>query len=553
MTPYDWFTTNPEIPGVSGQVQYSFDAAYRTKTLAADATFVVTGLGGSITNNIYWGEPIVGPLDPHEGRSPLPYRIVFPVHAGSDDASAGQVVAPYSVAIGSNDGTWKVTGGYVNPASYDSFVYEPTQLTTAVASFNLQPFLSPGPGIADIDDWKHLVSSIPALGVDASASVGPVAMEGTDALLPSPPGAAARLLGFTAALDRGNAGRYSIDWIDVTQWGDPLSVPALFGSNPQLHPGAQGDLATSTLGNQSQSILGARAAFHPGTDNEATLELGKAWYDAGSVARPNTAQPGIYEHAALTHHFTGSDDVGIEYYRFDPRYASTVLPYGIPENVWGIAWAYPGPWLKGTYQLVNDQYAGSNRAGLRVHGDFTSGRLRADAAYYSYRQLEPSTIDNLTQMGFVEVDYLAEAPGDVTLGRTQGASAYAGWQLDRDVIGVDYERDTQYRPFNGEATRDLVDMRYPQIVVSERHRFTKNIVAVAGYGRYAADGLWTTTPVSGIDGVGILGAQLDFDSSRQQVFVQLRRYGITGLPSIPNGLPPTLRGTEILVDHHITF
>jgi hypothetical protein len=552
MSPYDWFTTNPETPGVAGTVQYAFDAAYHAKTFNADATFLITGLGGSMTNALYWGEPIAGPLDPQQGRSPIPFRILFPTHAGSDDITAGQIVAPYAVSAGSSDGSWKIAGGYVNPSSYDPFVYNPTQFTSWLPTFNVQPFLSPGPGIADVGSWKHFTPSVPALGVDASAAFGSVAVEGTDALLPSPPGTAVRLFGFTAALDRGDAGRYSVDWINVTTWGAPLNVPVLFGSDPQLHPGAQGDLATSTLGNQSQTIVGARAFFHPGKGNDLTAEFGKAWYDAGVIDRPNTASPGIYEHLAFAHHFSDAD-AGIEYYRFDPRYATTVLPYGIPENVWGIAWAYPGPWLKGTYQLVNNQYAGSNRAGVRVHASYTHGKLRANAAYYTFRQLEPSTYANLTQTGFVEVDYLSEAPGDVTLGRTQGASAYLGWQLDRDTFGIDYERDTQFRPYNGTAAGDFVDMRYPQIVVSERHRFADNLVAVAGYGRYAADGLWTTTPIIGINGFGFLGAQWDFDSSRQQLFVQVRRYGLVGLPSIPNGLPPTLRGTEIVVDHHITL
>lgn len=553
MSPYDWFTTNPLTPGVAGGTQYTFDAAYRAKTFTADATFLTTGLAGSMTNALYWGEPVLGPLDSHEGRSPIPFRIVFPTHAGTDDITAGQIVVPYAASIASNDGEWRVSGGYVTPSAYDAFVYTPTQFSSWLPSFNEQPYMSPGPGIADLDAWKHYTTSIPALGADATATLGPVRIEGTDALLPSLPGTAARLFGFTAALDRGDAGRFSVDWINVTTWGAPVTVPALFGSSPQLHPGAQGDLASSTLGNQSQTIAGARAFFHPGARNDVTAEFGKAWYDAGVVARPGTAHPGIYEHLAFAHRFSDSADAGIEYYRFDPRYATAVLPYGVAENVWGIAWAYPGPWLKGTYQLVNDQFAGANRTGPRIHADFSHGRLHVNTAYYSYRQLEPSTYDNLTQTGFVEVDYLSEAPGDVTLGRTQGASAYAGWQLDRDTFGIDFERDTQYRPYNGGAIGDFVDMRYPEIVLSERHQFAKNLVAVAGYGRYAAGGTWTTTPISDIYGLGFLGAQWDFDGSRQQLFVTLRRYGLTGLPSIPNGLPPTLRGTAIVIDHHIAF
>ncbi|HEY1429086.1 MAG TPA: hypothetical protein VGF18_05905, partial [Candidatus Tumulicola sp.] len=223
----------------------------------------------------------------------------------------------------------------------------------------------------------------------------------------------------------------------------------------------------------------------------------------------------------------------------------------VPENVWGIAWAL-GPWLKGNYQLVSDNVASSNRLGWRAFGDRLRGKLRVNASYYSYRQVEPSTYANLTQTGFVEVDYLAEMPGDSTFGFTHGVAAYAGWNLERDTFGIDYERDTQYRAYDGVATGDLVDMRYSQIVASEQHRFSKQLTAAIGYARSGADGMWGTTPVNGIYGCGFLGGEWEF-RTRQQLFVQIRRYGIVGLPSIPGNLPPTLRGTSVVVDHHISL
>jgi hypothetical protein len=243
----------------------------------------------------------------------------------------------------------------------------------------------------------------------------------------------------------------------------------------------------------------------------------------------------------------------VEYYRFDPHYATTILPYGIPENLWGIAWAYPGPWLKGTYQLVANGTAGANRAGLRTYADFTKGRFEAHAAYYAYKQILPSTYDNLTQTGFVEVDYLVELPGDDTLGQTHGLETYMAWHLPRDVVSFDFARDTQSRGYWGSASGDQVSMRYPQSVIADVHRFSDDVAAVAGYGRYSASGMWSTTPVRGVYGVAYVGGELSFDGGRQQVLVEVRRYGLDGLPSIPGGPTPTLRGTAIVVDEHVRF
>lgn len=551
MSPYDWFSTAPLLPGVAGQVQYLFDASYRSKTTTATATFVVSGLGGDITNGIYWGEPFVGPLDPHEGRSHIPYAVIFPTHAGSDSVTAGQI-EPYSLSLESNDSRWNVTGGFVAPNGYDGFVYTPPAFAGWLPSLNLQTFESVGPAINDLDSWTHAATALPSLGVDATATFGHLGVEATDALLPAPPGTSARLTGFNAALDEGDNGRFSLDVVHVATNGNALTVPTLFGFDPRVHPGAQGDLATSSIAGQRQTIAGARAFFHPHAGYDAVVELGRAWYDATLVVRPGSSRPGNYQHYGIARHFNGKSAAGIDFYRFDPQYSTVLLPYGIAENVWGIAWAYPGPWLKGTYQLASNAIAPINRVGFRAHADLSNGRFEAHAAYYGYRQLAPSTYDNLTQTGFVEVDYLVERAGDVTLGETHGLDAYAAWHLDRDTLAVDYARDLQYRGYQGTAVQDYVEMRYHQVVLSEQHRFTKNLLGVGGYARYSANGMWTTTPVIGIYAFGFAGGEWAFDDN-QQLFVGLRRYALTGLPSIPAGPPPTLRGTAIVVDHHITF
>ena len=44
-------------------MQYQFTGTYRTPTIAADASFVVSGVTGDVTNAVFWGEPLVGQLD----------------------------------------------------------------------------------------------------------------------------------------------------------------------------------------------------------------------------------------------------------------------------------------------------------------------------------------------------------------------------------------------------------------------------------------------------------------------------------------------------------
>ena len=508
--------------------------------------------GGDVTNGIYWAEPFVGQIDPHEGRSWLPYAIRYPTRADTNDTTSAEVVSPYFLSLHASDERWRVTAGYVAPAQYDAFVFTPPALTSVSPSMNLQTFESVGPALADLDSWNHIASTLPLLGADAQGKLGPLALEATDALLPSPAGTSARLVGGSAALDRGGAGRFSFGIVRVATNGAPLEVPTLFGARPTLHPGPQGDLSTSTLADQRETIAGARAFLHPYRGYDALLEVGRSWYDAGLVARPGTSTPGDYQHYGLTRTFGDTDALGVEYYRMDPRYATAVLPYGIAENVWGTAWAFPGPWLKGTYQLVNDAFGGSNRVGFRVHGDLTRGRLETHAAAYSYRQLLPSTYANLTQAGFVEVDYLPLQAGDVSLGHTRGIDGYAAYHFDRDTISIDYAHDLQARAFAGGARGDLVAMRYPQFVIAEQHHVTKSFIATGGYGRYETEGTWSTTPVASTYALGFAGAQYDFGNG-QQLSIQVREFGLAGYPSIPGGPPPTLRGTSFVIDHHIAL
>ncbi len=552
ISPYDWFSTAPLIPGNAGQLQYLFTGSLHEHSFSFDATIAMTRLAGSATTLAYWGEPFPGPLDPHEGRSPIGGLVVFPTHAGANDIAAGRIVFPYAASIHSNDGAWHLSAGYVDPAGFDPFVLTPPATLNVAPALGVQTFETLGSATASLDTWNPSRTTLPLLGVDATATFGQLSYEVTDALMPAPIGNGVRLTGGTIALDRGDFGRYSVDLAHVVTSGDAATVPALFGSAPQLHPGPQGPLATSTLADQRQTIAGMRALVHPRAGYDLLLELGRSWYDAGLVARAGTAAPGTYEHLSLVRHASDRDEIGLEYYRDEPRYGTTLLPYGTAENLWGIAWAFPGSWLKGAYQLVADNVAQTNRVGVRFHANASHKRLEVRVALSQYRQLEPSSIDNLTQTGFVEVQFLPQADADATLGLMRSQVAYAAWHFDRDLFSVDFARDTLRRDVRNGAIVDFVDMRYPQIVIQDRHAFSPRLIGVVGYGRYAAGGTWSTTPVGARYASAYAGAELDLGNG-QQIFVQVRAFGLNGMPSIPGGPPPTFRGTALTLEHRIAF
>jgi hypothetical protein len=551
MSPYDYFSSAPATPGDAAQFQYTLDVRDRMKSVTLDAQFLAGLYGGDTNALMYWGEPWLGPLDPHEGRSIVPYRIGFPQYAGNGSQSfSGQFVPPYSASLFSNDGAWKLSGGYISLNQSDRFVFAPPAVTNVDPSIGVQTAETLGPGAPNLDAWTPSPASLPLLGGDAYLTRGDVHVELTDALLPVLQGTQARLAMGSFVLDRGDAGRYSAQVANITTSGDPISTTTYFGTDQKLYPGPQGRLYGSTLADQVQTIAGLRAFFHPLPNDDALVELGESWYHDALATQPGTQQPGSYEHFALTRHFNDASDAGAEYYRFDPRYATVILPYGVPENVWSVAWSWPGQWLKSTYQAVDNSIIGINREGYRVHASAKRGRLELHAAASGWRQIEPITESNASQEGWVDGYFLPQSDGVATLGWQRQVNLYAAWHFPSDDLVVDSVWDRSYRP--AIESIDLVSMNEPQVVASVQHRYAKKLVSTIGYGRYSANGAWSTTPVQAIYGIGFAGAQWDFGNGRQ-LLVQVRHYGLVGLPSIPGGPTPDLRGTTLVVDDRVKF
>ncbi|MGC1380286.1 MAG: hypothetical protein WA814_04600 [Candidatus Baltobacteraceae bacterium] len=548
MSPYDWFTGAPVTPGVAGIAQYELSGTYRFGDLVAEATLGLGGLTGSTTNALYWGEPPIPNLDAHAFSRVVPFRIAFPTHAGQDDASLVNA-SLLEASVAGADGSWKVRGGYFDLAQTDRFVFAPPPLTSVVPSAGLQPAESIGAGIPSIDAWGAGSSSLPLLGADGFWHSGSATFEFTDALLPALPNTNARLTMGSLVVDRGAYGRFSIQVAHVWTTGDPIATTTYFGTQRQVISSAQGRLFTSMLANQEQTIAGARALVHPLPGWDALAELGRAWYDAGLVSFPGTSHFGNYEHFSLARHF-GDDLATLEYHRFDPTYATTILPYGIPENVWSVAWSWPGVWLKSNYQLVDNSVTGANRAGFHVRYDHANKHLDVRAGYGDWTQLVPETEANASQVGFVDGFFLLQKNGFGTIGHDRQLALYACWHLSRDDLTFDGVEDYLNRDADPGQPIDTVATRAPQIVASWTHHFSASLLAIGGYGRYEMVGTWATTPVDAIYGIAFGGVQVA-TGPKTALLLQARRYALVGLPSLPGGPPPTMRGTALIVDQRI--
>jgi hypothetical protein len=550
MSPYDWFSSAPVTPGVAGVAQYTLSGSYRFSGIKLEATLGLAGLTGSTTNAAYWSEPLIPNLDVHALSRAVPYSIVFPSHAGSDDATVFNA-SLLEGSLAANDGTWRLRGGYFDLAQTDRFVFTPPALTSVTPSLGVATAETLGPGVASIDAWPSSPSTLPLLGADAIFKHDGATLEVTDALLPALANTSARLAMGSLVDDRGDFGRYSFQLAHIWTYGDPISTTTYFGSNQQIFVSSQGRLFTSTLANQEQTIAGARVFVHPLKDWDALVELGRTWYDDQLAALPGTARYGNFEHFSIALHL-GGDTAMIEYHRFDGSYASVILPYGVPENVWSVAWSWPGVWLKSTYQMVDNSTIGANRAGFHFRYDHPSKHLEAHASYGDWQQLVPETQANASQQGFVDGFFLLQNNGFGTIGHDRQIGLYIAWHLPHDDLIFDGVEDYLNRAADPGQAIDTVATRAPQVVGTLQHHFTKSFVAVGGYGRYELIGTWATTPVNAIYGVAFAGAQFATGPTTA-LLVEARHYGLVGLPSAVGGPPPTMKGTALIVDQRIDF
>ncbi|HXW51707.1 MAG TPA: hypothetical protein VEJ41_06920, partial [Candidatus Acidoferrales bacterium] len=496
MTPYDTFSSAPMTPGVAGIAQFGILESYTSSKIIASLHASVGGVEGSVTNAAYWTENLMPALNPHLGSQALPYAIRFPTSAGQDDAGVARAAID-GFAIGSASGAWQLRAGYFDLAQTERFVFVQPPLTNQSPETSLAPAESLGNGAPSLDAWPTPPPGLPLDGLDANAHQGSWSAEISDAALPALPGTAARIENASLFWDRGSS-HVSGQCIHLSTGGAATATTALFGAGAALDPSPQGLLPTSTLGGQRSTIVGVHAAFAVVRTLGAAVDFGRAWYDASDVFEPGTSKPGDYLHAGLTQPL-GSASASLDLYRFEPRYATAILPYGAPENVWSVAWSWPGIWLKSTYQLADNTAVGANRQGYRLHFTQDGRTLDLHAAFAEFHQIDPSGVDLANQTGFVEGFFLPEQPEFETFGLQKQAATWLAWHPNSWTATFDFVDDAMHRDAAPSQPQDGVSYEAPQTVLTVSKSLSRKLLAAAGFARYSMLGSWAHGASTNVD------------------------------------------------------
>ena len=549
-TPYDLFSSAPQVPGIAGIGQLVSTATYGFRSLDVGVTAGLGYVRGSTTNATYWGENLLPTLNPHLGSQALPYAIAFPTHPGEDDATTLRL-SLLGASVATADGNLRLRGGWFDLARTDRFVFAQPALTNVNPQIAYAPVESLSNGVASADFWNPASTALPLQGYDVVAKHGDASLEVANAALPSLPGESARMTLGSLVFDRGEGTRFSAELVHATTSGIAFATTIPTGLDPVFTPTAQGVLPTSNLSGQRQTVAGLRGGFHllPADNVDGVVEIGRAWYDASPVYRPGTQAPGGYYHVGFTKtqkRITASLDV----YRMESRYATMILPYGIAENQWSAAFAIPGQWLKSNFQLIDNSVIGVNRQGYRLRYYVDKGPLEVHFEYTDVRQIDPETTLTSTQSGFVDGFYLPQLPDAATFGRQKRYGLWAAWHPRAGDLTLDIVDDTLYRPFVAAHPEDNVSYEVPQAVLTFSRRLSGNVTAAAGLGRYAMKGTFAE-PLDFAERLFFLGTQIR-QTDKSSISITFRRTSFGGVSTAPtSNRSPNFTGSAIIVEQRL--
>jgi hypothetical protein len=551
-TPYDLFSSAPQTPGVAGIAQLLTTATYGFRSFDASVTAGLANVNGSTTNAAYWGESLMPTINPHIGSLAFPYAIAFPAHAGQDDGSVTRA-SILSGSLATADGKLRLRAGWFDLTQSDRFVFAQPALTSANPQIGFAPAESLTNGLATLSDWTPNASALPLHGVDLVAKRGDGTVELSDAALPSLPGEAARQVMGSIVFDRGEGTRFSAQIEHVTTSGLAFATTIPSGADPTYFLTPQGVLPVSFLDGQRETIAGLRAAFHvaPALALDGVVELGRSRYDASNVAMPGTSAPGGFYHAGLIK-TQGRITASLDYYRMEARYATEILPYGVAENQWSAAFAWPGQWLKSNYQLIDNSVLGVNRQGYRIRYYVDKGPLEVHLEYTDLRQIDPETRVTAEQEGFVDGYYLPQYPDSATFGRQRRYGFWTAWHPSFGDLTLDIVDDTLFRPYDASHPEDSVSYEVPQAVLTYARTISNNVVASAGIGRYAMKGSFGE-PIDFAQRTFLAGVEVK-ESPQTSLLVSFRRSSLGGISTAPLSLEsPDYTGSLIVIEQRVHF
>ena len=547
LTPYDLFSSAPLGSGNASESALYLRPKYFGRAFDVSLVLGAGYVRGSVTNAAYWGESLFAPLNPHLGAQTLPYRILFPNHAGQDDAGAF-VASVLSGSIASKDGALALKAGWFDLTQSAAFVFVQPAMTNAPPALGIATPETLGDGPPAFDAWAAASQALPLHGVDLVAKRALATLELTDAALPALPGTPARMLLGSLVIDHGEGTKYTAQYLHVGTGGNPVATTVLYGANGRLEFSPQGPLPISTIGGQRQRIFGASASFHATKALDAIVELGHSTYDADDVALPGSGKAGNYAHVGLTR-ASEHRSASLDLYRNEAYYGNALLPYGAPENVWSVAWSWPGQWLKSNFQLINDFPVNIDRQGYRLKYSVKSGQLDVRAAYAKFEEIDPITYSNALQTGFIDGFFLPQADAAASFGRQHQYLFFAGWHPAFGDVTFDYAEDTMRRPAAPGHPQDTVSYDNPETVLTFSRRLGRAASAAIGFARYGMRGTFGQgfTNVDFAERIGFAGIELA-QSPHATALLSLRRTTFGGMPSIPGGPSPNFSATSFVFE-----
>ena len=558
VSPYDPFSAAPLVPGNVAQEQVSLDASWSARGLSLEAIGGVEALNGDRTNEAYWAEPLMPQDNPHLGSAATGYAVAFPTHPGVDDFGGARAGLTQVRASLDRAGV-TVRAGWFDLGQTLPCVFTPPVTTNALPSLTMKTPESLAPGPFALDAWDASRSTLPLRGFDLSADTGAISLEAADAELPAPPGTPARMETLSAGRSFTGGDGWMVQWLHVHTGGDPILTTTDFGALPTVVHTGQGPFATSVLNGQRDTITGAGGTFEAPLGLHATIDGAFSSYQADRIDNRGVAVDG-FVHAGLSHGL-GDGRIGLDFYRFGPTYATMILPYGAPENIWSVAYSWPGPWLKSDFQLVDSSTAGVNRQGPLISYSRDDGRNQLYVTWARFRQVSPFTVDDGRSLGFVEGFFLIQGdPLDTTTGSFQRANVYVGRDLGRfGDIGLDFSDDDLHRPYSGGARLDAVSFDAPQYVVSLTKRASSHVAAAVGFAYFGTRGSWAGIGPPNVDFAmksGFAGAQIAEPDGA--FMITARRSVFGGAPYFGPSFrvrygPPDFLATTLFVERRLPF
>jgi hypothetical protein len=551
LSPYDTFSSAPMTPGNADESALYVTPTYAGKAFTASARFGIGDVFGSVTNASYWGESLIPPLNPHLGSQLLPYAIAFPHGAGQDDGT-GFVASVVNGELATRDGHLRLRGGWFDLQQSDSFVFTQPAYTSAEPGLAVLPAESLGNGVPTADFWSMANAQYPLHGIDLVASSGIATAELTNATLPSLPGTSARLTMGSLVFDHGEGTRLSVQLANIATGGTLVPTTVLYAQGSLIDT-PQGMLPSGSIGGQQQSILGLRGAFHVFHLFDGLIEYGHSTYDADHVSEPGTQHPGNYYHAGISK-TVGHASANVDFYANDPYYATAILPYGVPENVWAVAWSWPGQWLKSNYQLIDNFPVNVNREGYRVKYQLAGGPVEVRLSYANFGQIQPITIANAEQTGFVDGFFLPQDNDAATLSRQNQYAFWSTWHARFADVVVDWTDDAIRRPALPGHSADTVDYHTPQYSVYATRHLSASVLVSLGIADYFMNGSFAQTYENVDFGQreGFVGGEFR-ESRHTSTLLTYRRSAFSGYAIVPGDPPPDFTDNLLVLEQRISF